>query len=247
MQATAGLEPALHDLRTAFAALDRVSDALAFQRQTEIHIVADPDWSELWLLPRLDRFRAASPNVHFCINGVGDVPLRLGAPDLRIQRGGDEAGEELFTDWFVPLVTPPNMFRIAGRPPETRLDGMPLIHVAAPPSGPASPTWPDWFAAHGGREEGLDRGAQFRHMRDALDALRVDTGFLLGGLSLVLDEVESGDFIIPFPPAQGLPAPAPYRLKLRAEALRLPQHRRFRDWLMAEAAATRTRLAALAA
>jgi len=48
LQPTPALQMALDDLRAAFEALDSVSDTLDFQRSAEIHIVADPDWSDLW-------------------------------------------------------------------------------------------------------------------------------------------------------------------------------------------------------
>jgi LysR family glycine cleavage system transcriptional activator len=51
LRPTVDLNPALNDLKVAFAALDRVTVNSDFQRVTEIHIVADPDWFELWLMP----------------------------------------------------------------------------------------------------------------------------------------------------------------------------------------------------
>ena len=33
------------------------------------------------LKPRLPRFRERHPNIRFCINGEGDVPIRLGRVD----------------------------------------------------------------------------------------------------------------------------------------------------------------------
>src|SRR6056297_2023213 len=89
LRPTAALEASLDDLHAAFAALDRVADGLDFQRAAEIHIVADPDWSDLWLTPRLERFRADHPNIRFNVNGEGDVPMRLGAADLFIDRDPD--------------------------------------------------------------------------------------------------------------------------------------------------------------
>jgi LysR family glycine cleavage system transcriptional activator len=88
LQPTAALTHAVDDLRDAFDALQRVADALEFARPSEIHVVADADWAELWLAPRLDTFRAQHRGIRFCINGAGDVPLRLGAPDIRIEVGG---------------------------------------------------------------------------------------------------------------------------------------------------------------
>lgn len=89
---TPALEQALPDLRSAFAALERVTETLDFQRVSELHLVADPDWAELWLMPRLSAFREAHPNIRFCINGEGDIPMRLGAPDVRVARSDDARG-----------------------------------------------------------------------------------------------------------------------------------------------------------
>lgn len=88
LQPTRQLQPALSDLHTAFAALERVAEALDFQRASEIQLIADPDWAELWLMPRLGTFRLAHPTVLFCINGTGDIPVRLGAPDICVFYGG---------------------------------------------------------------------------------------------------------------------------------------------------------------
>jgi LysR family glycine cleavage system transcriptional activator len=59
------LDLVLADLRLAFDALERVTETLDFQRTSEIHIVADPDWAELWLLPRMAAFRREHPNILF--------------------------------------------------------------------------------------------------------------------------------------------------------------------------------------
>jgi LysR family glycine cleavage system transcriptional activator len=245
MQATAELQPALADLRAGFAALERASEALDFQRVAEIHIVADTDWADLWLLPRLAAYRAANPNVRLNVNGVGDVPMRLGAPDLRITQSEDATAEVLFTDWLAPVATADNLARIAGRARSERLEGMPLLHVERPADRLRAPVWADWFAMFGGRSEGLERGAHFRETAHALAAARVSTGFMLCGLSLILDEIADGRLRLPFPAVEGLPAHAPYRLKLGSHAGVRPQLRRFHDWLLAEAAATAARLAAL--
>src|SRR6056297_2476760 len=117
LQPTPELETAMQDLRSGFAALERVTETLDFQRMSEIHIVADPDWAELWLAPRLPDFRAKYPNILFCINGAGDVPLRLGSPDIRVTYGatGDNA---LFRDVLLPVTSPDNPRRIADWNPD---------------------------------------------------------------------------------------------------------------------------------
>lgn len=233
LRPTHELEAALGDLRAAFAALDRVTETLDFQRSSEIHLVCDRDWTELWLMPRLPAFREAHPNVLFCINGDGDVPMRLGAPDCRIERSADAGGEPLFTDLHVPLCSHDNLRRIADWDPVMQMEGMPLLHIEG-----RAPGWPEWFAVYGQRATGMDRGVHYRNARLALEAMRQDVGFVICGYALVKADLKEGRAVLPFGTGAHLPAPAPYRLRMRDGAEVRPQLARFADWLRAEAAAT---------
>ncbi|MDU8945366.1 LysR family transcriptional regulator [Ovoidimarina sediminis] len=234
---TRELEAALDDLRTAFAALDRVTEKLDFQRVTEIHIVAEPDWAELWLLPRLETFRAEHPNILFCINGEGDVPVRLGAPDCRIEYGGT-SGEPLYTDILMPITGPDNVRRIGDWDPVLQMQGMPLLHLEAHRRSDNHPGWVAWFETFGHRREGPDRGPHYQHARVALEAVRDNVGFLVCGLSLAARDVAEGRVVLPLPREQHLLAPEPYRLAIRPEALARPQLQRFVAWLTDEIART---------
>lgn len=242
---TSELSIALNDLQAAFAALERVTEALDFQRLSEIQIVADPDWAELWLAPRLPGFRQAHPNIRFCINGTGDVPIRLGAPDLRIVYGGGE-DEPLFTDVYVPLTGPDNLRRIADRDPMTQMEGMPLLHLTAQLEEQGPPGWVAWFQKFGHRESGPDRGVRYKHVRLGLEAVCQNVGFLVCGLSLAQRDLEDGSAVNPFPISQHLVAPHPYRLRLRQDAEKRPQLVRFVAWLRHEASQTRKYLASAA-
>lgn len=244
MRGRSGLKPtvellhALDDLRAAFSALERACDALDFQRTLEIHLVADPDWAELWLLPRLDGFREAHPNILFCVNGTGDVPLRLGSPDIRVLRTRG-AGEPLFNEVFLPVTGPDNPRRIADYDSVHGLEGLPLLHIKPPPDGTPAPGWPDWFATFGHRKSAPDRGFHYQHARVAIDAARESVGFLLGPLSLVLDDLRKGELFAPFPLAEHLVATDPYRITVRPDAANRPQVQRFLGWLQDQAGTTR--------
>lgn len=238
LQPTPELDTALVDLKAAFAALGRVTDTLDFQRVSEIQIVADPDWADLWLVPRLPAFRAAHPNILFCINGAGDVPLRLGAPDVRVIYG-DGPGEPLFTEIFLPVTGPDNPRRIAWSDPDREMEGMPLLHLKIQQENPDYPGWVAWFQKFGQRERGPDRGVHYQHTLQALEAARQDVGFLVCGLSLVLRDLEQGTIVRPFPMSHHLPAPHPYRLKLRHDVEKRPQVQRFVAWLRNVASETR--------
>ena len=239
---TPELSGALTDLRTAFSALERVSATLDFQRVSEIHIVADPDWSELWLAPRLPRFRENHPNILFCINGAGDVPMRLGAPDIRVEYGGYEKGEPLFSDYLVPVCSPDNLRRIADYDTEHEMEGMPLLHLEEHRSKEDRPGFREWFQTFGMRRTGADRGPHYKRAEMALEAVREDVGFLLCGASLIENDLEEGSLVLPYPVEKGLEAPNPFRIHLREQALQRPQLRRFVDWVKREAAETQNRI-----
>lgn len=239
---TQELVAALPDLKTAFEALDRATDILDFQRVSEIHIVAEPDWAELWLEPRMHEFRDAHPNVLFCINGAGDVPMRLGSPDLRIEYG--EAGNniQLYTDVLLPICSPDNVRRIADYDHEFEMEGMPLLHLKSQREGNGHPGWREWFDTFGLRESGTDRGPHYRHARIALEAARKDVGFLICGLSLIGPDLERGDLVLPYDKTKTLTAPFPYQLWVRDSGSPRPQLQKFIDWLCLKAQETRNAL-----
>jgi LysR family glycine cleavage system transcriptional activator len=243
-----GLEPsseliaALPDLQEAFAALERASDELDLRRPSEIHIIADPDWVELWLEPRLPEFRKLHPNVLFNVNGLGHVPMRIGMPDFRIGIF-ETAGEVLFLDRFAPITGPDNPRRLVVLPAGQQLEGMPLLHTRAQREG-AIPGWTDWCKVYGQRGKGADRGVVYPNSRLAIPAVRQNTGFLLCGLSLCLNDLDRGEIVLPFPANMYLPAPHPYRIALRGGGRR-PQTDRFLAWLRHEAQATAMRLEAI--
>lgn len=248
LQPTAALEQAVADLKAGFAALDRVTEALDFQRMAEIHMVADTDWAALWLAPRLPAFRERNPNVLFCINGEGDVPLRLGAPDLRVEYGqpGSGPAELLFTDLLVPVTGPDNLRRLGDWDRESVLEGLPLLHLVAQQEDPLRPGWPDWIAAHGDRREGAERGVHYRQAAFAMEAVRQNVGFLICGMALAQHDLEAGRVVMPFAPARAITAPCPYRMRVSAASARRPQLRAFVEWLGAEARRTRDWLASQA-
>jgi LysR family glycine cleavage system transcriptional activator len=242
LKPTPELERAMADLQSAFSALDRVTETLDFQRVTEIHIVADPDWSMQWLIPRLEQFQTENPNILFCVNGAGDVRMRLGAPDCRIEYGPDAQGEVLYNDYLLPVGNPSLFRRIGDRTAGQSMEGLPLLHLEAQRDRDDRLGWPDWFEHYGQRQDGLDRGVHYRHGRVAMDAVRQSVGFLFYGLSLFLDDLEGNDVGLPFPPEMSLRAPYPYRMQLHEEGAMRPQMQRFCDWLRTEIQSTTLRM-----
>jgi len=248
LQPTSSLSAALPSLTRAFRELDAVVDLLDMQRGHEIHIAATLDFTDLWLNPRLGRIRAALPNVSFCVNGEGDAPHRVGPADCEIRFGEARAENDLlFTDYIIPISSPENMRRISGLPKRDRLEGFPLLHLDAYKDDPDIGGWADWIAARRMRRTAPDRGIRFRRITAALEAVNADAGLALCGLAMIADLVEDGRIAAPFGFAGGSWTAHAYVARFRSDALHRPQVRRFREWLLAECAATRQRLSELAA
>ncbi|MEO1192498.1 MAG: LysR family transcriptional regulator [Pseudomonadota bacterium] len=274
LQPTPALQATLDDLHAAFDALERVTEGLDFQRTAEIHIVADPDWSDLWLLPRLANFHAEHPNILFNVNGEGEVPLRLGAADIIIDRdpkGRAAEGEVLYNEVFVPVGSPENAARIADpsaigvsdgesqfRPLGTlggtegiwrhskqgSIEGFPLLHIKGRHDAPDTPGWPEWLAAFPYERTGPERGVRYALVRNALDGVKSNAGLLICGLSCIVDDLEQGTIALPFPARECLRAQHPYRVKTRSETGARPQVARFLKWLRAAGRETEERMEA---
>jgi len=242
LQPTPELQQALADLRLAFGALERVIETLDFQRVSEIHIVADADWADLWLVPRLPEFRSRYSNILFCINRDGDVPLRIGTPDLQVVYGS-APGKALFRD--VIVTGPDNSRRLADWDAQNQMEGMPLLHLKRQRDDKDYPGWVEWLKAFGHREIGNDRGIHYPNARLALEAVRENVGFLVCGLLLMLRDMKDKTIVHPFPISQNIVAPFPYRLRMSASAENRPQIRRFVEWLELESRETQGEIDAM--
>lgn len=249
LRPTAELAKALDALTTAFGELERAAGVLDLERVHEIHIAATPDFADLWLGPRLPRFRAGHPNIRFCINGAGDAPLRIGRADCEIVFAPVEMRETsdvLFHDFIVPVCSPDIAARIGRRARRERLEGFPLLHLDFYKDDPGALTWPAWFEAHGARQTALRRGMRHPRLAPLLDAVRADAGVALAGVALVNDRVDAGELALPYSARTGAFTAHAFVARHRPDALARPQVRRFRQWLEAEASATAQWLAALA-
>lgn len=239
---TPELRAALPHLERAFAELGAVSRELDLQRGQELHIAAPTDLVELWLKPRLPRFREAHPNILFCINGEGDAPMRLARVDCRIEFSSPEQAPEielLFPEYIVPISSPAIRDRTSKLPAHSRLEGFPLLHLDTYRDDPASPSWPSWLAACGIARSAPDRGIRFRRIAPALDAVFADAGICLCGIALLEDKLESSQIALPYPMSQGVSTSHAFVAHFPhvASASR-PHVQRFRKWLATEAALT---------
>jgi LysR family glycine cleavage system transcriptional activator len=241
LRPTPELVDAVEPLAAAFDKLRIVGQRLDFQRTNEIHIAANSDFVELWLTPRLPRYRANYPNISFCINGEGDAPLRVGQVDCAIAFSAprkDSDVDVLFGDFLVPIGSFDNIDRLAKIVARDKLEGFPLLHVDFYKDDPQAIGWPEWIGAHGYRKKAFERGARFQRVAPALDAVLSGAGLMICGLALLSGLVDDRRISFPFPLATGARTSHAYCATFRASALIKPQVKRFREWLLAESVVT---------
>jgi LysR family glycine cleavage system transcriptional activator len=238
------LTGALPHLAAAFRELELAAQRLELQRGHEIHIAAPPDFADLWLKPRLPAFKAEHPNILFCVNGEGEAPMRLAPADCEVEfSAGREGSDPLFRDFVAPVCSPENTRRLATLGEKDRLEGFPLLHLDFYKDDPATPGWAQWIDQQAMSRSAPDRGMRFRRISQVLDAVRADAGLAICGLALILEEILDGRLSLPFQAASGAWTSHAFRARFRSDGLTRPQIRRFRAWLMQEAAATEAALA----
>ena len=236
LQPTDSLALALPHLNVAFRELEAAAEALELQRAQEIHIDASADIADLWLRPRLATFQAEHPNIRISIHDEGGSPPRLGQADCEIGFGPARHGWELlFQDFVLPVCSPENAARLASLPEARRLEGFPLLHLAAYSDDPAIPNWPQWIASTGLAREAPERGIRFQRIARALDAVYANAGLMLCSLALASDAVEAHRLSLPFPVETGCWTSHAFQARFRSASLARPQVKRFREWLLAQA------------
>src|SRR5580658_3980616 len=240
LRPTSGLSGALEHLRAAFQELDTVATMLNLQRGDEIHIAATSDFADLWLKPRLDSFRAEHPHVLFCINGEGDAPLRIGQVDCEISFGAQRNAPDdlLFRDLVLPISSPENTRRISRVALRDRLEGFPLLHLDFYKEDSSAPNWATWIKTQGLKRTEPNRGIRFQRIKPALEAVRANAGLTICGLALLGPYIEDGSLSLPFPVSTGQWTDHAFQARFRPESLLRPQVKRFREWLVDQAAAT---------
>jgi LysR family glycine cleavage system transcriptional activator len=241
LRPTSGLSGALEHLRAAFQELDTVATMLNLQRGDEIHIAATSDLADLWMKPRLDSFRAQHPHVLFCINGEGDAPLRIGQVDCEISFGAQRNAPDdlLFRDLVLPISSPENTRRISRVALRDRLEGFPLLHLDFYKEDSSAPNWATWIKTQGLKRTEPNRGIRFQRIKPALEAVRANAGLTICGLALIGPYIDDGTLSLPFPVETGQWTQHAFQARFRPDALLRPQVKRFREWLMGQAAVTR--------
>jgi LysR family glycine cleavage system transcriptional activator len=235
------LKPAIAD------ALEGITRALQKIRQvdnpTQVRVTVSPSLAAKWLVPRLDRFLESVPGADVRID-VSSEPLDFDREDIDVAiRFGDGnypglVVEKLFHDTLFPVCSP-ELLKGAKKLREPKdLMQFTLIHLDWEAQGAVWPNWRMWMLAAGVKDFNDTRGLHFSQTSLALQAAIDGHGVALGDSTLVGDDLASGRLVKPFELALRSPAQFAYHLITRRDTAERPMTKAFRNWIMAEAAAS---------
>jgi LysR family glycine cleavage system transcriptional activator len=193
-----------------------------------------PSFASKWLVPRLGRFRVACPDIDLRISTSShlvdfsredvDVGIRMGRgvyPGLRV--------DWLFGESLVPVCSPE---LLAGPQPLRRPDDL-RHHALLHEDDYAG--WELWLELAGVESIPVQRGPIFTDGAMVVQAAADGQGVALARRQLAAGDLAAGRLVQPFDVS--IPQDLAYYLVCPEAGAERPKVRRFRDWLLGEAAA----------
>jgi LysR family glycine cleavage system transcriptional activator len=239
LQATRAAELALPDIRAGFDRLGRGLDRL---RQASSHgvltVTVSPAFAAKWLLPRIDRFQSAHPDIDlrldtsqrpldFLAHGI-DIGVRYGEGQWPGLMATHLMDEEIF-----PVCSP--ALQRSGRLSPADIPRHTLIHDATMGNHRHFPSWRRWLDAAGYPDVPAEHGLHINNSAAVLQAAVDGQGLALGRSALVRDDLAAGRLVRPFDTI-ACPLSLAYYVVYRPECVDMPVIAQFRQWLLAEAA-----------
>ena len=230
----------LPGIRDGFAGLKAaVAKVRADTAIAMLTVSATPAFSGKWLVPRLEHFSAAHPDLDVRIStSMEAVDFARDSVDIAVRYGsGNYRGlrvDKLVEEFVGPLCAPGLAESDKPLRQPSDLCHHTLLHDDSLQFDPAAPDWRMWLKA--ARVIGVDgsRGTRFSQGDHALAAAIEGAGVLLGRYSLAVRDLAAGRLIAPFPlTIEGTFA---YYLVAPEATAELPQIAAFRNWILAEAA-----------
>jgi LysR family glycine cleavage system transcriptional activator len=226
------------DLEIGFGQIGSALERARAQAAQKVKVSALASFTQNWLAPRLARFEVRYPDIaleietanalaNFETDGV-DVAIRnlsVPTPGLAARKLIDVEPVVLCAP-SLKLKAPADLARVK------------LIHIA-----PRSSAWPDWLAAAGLGGLKAKGSLTVDTIPSALEAAAAGQGVALAWAPLVWDAPASARLVVPFVSPPGLGA-AFYALCPRAARAHAATSA-FIDWIVAEMASDRRRLAKL--
>jgi LysR family glycine cleavage system transcriptional activator len=222
-------------VRQALEQLERAVDDVRRDRSAgPLRISTLGSFLQQWLLPRLERFRIACPQIDLHLhtsNELVDFVRQDFHAGIRFGKGHypNLHCEKIIDEWVVPVCTPALYQKFGPLRSVDDLRRYPLLHSLSEP-------WTIWmFDSRSSPEVESLRGAVFDASLPIVRMAVQGAGLVLTRWSLVADEIASGVLVLASDRA--LRQEESYWLVCPLRAQSLPTVRAFADWIRAEAAA----------
>lgn len=227
-----------------------VQTVRTFKKSGRLSVSVPPAFAGKWLMPRLQHFIAAYPDVDVRIlagmrqvdarsatQGPTSETERVDEADMEIRFGsGNYPGcrtDKLLTLSFTPLCCPSLMKgRMAPRKPADLLNYR-LLHDDLSEVIVGWPCWRDWFATAGVEIAEVDHGLRFSHPTLALEAAIDCAGVVLGARELAAADLAAKRLVAPI--GINLEIRPAYYVVTPASRADDPKIAAFRRWLLDEA------------
>ncbi|GAB5468174.1 MAG: transcriptional regulator GcvA [Rhodospirillales bacterium] len=224
-------------------AFDRIAlatqDLAGEESEGQLRVTVMPSFAQLWLLPRLQRFRQRAPQIDVMVLATENVADFSREPvDLGVRFGfGNYPGlyvERMMGEAILPVCAPSLLSRPPGLKRPEDLIHYALLHDDAGEDHRLI-DWAGWLDQAGATEVDPTRGPQFSNSSFVVVSAVAGEGVALAKLRLCVDELIAGRLVQPFGPMVELDRA--YWLATTPEKARWPKVRSFMAWLHEEAAA----------
>jgi len=196
-----------------------------------------PVFAVKWLVPRLEQFNDAHPDIDVRISArLTVIDFRRDAFDAAIRLGrGTYPGldsTKLFDETLTPMCGPRLLAGDAPlRAPEDLRHHV-LLHDDSLEYDPSAPNWSSWLKAAGATDVDPGRGPHFSHPDHSLQAAIDGAGVVLGWRHLAAADLAAGRLIAPFDLA--LPMDLGFYFVCPEAQVDQPKVVLFREWLLQE-------------
>ena len=214
------------------------------EERRQLIVTVETSFSTSWLVPKLDRFRKAHPQISVLIdsnqkivdlqNSQADVAIRYG-----VSSPADHYTYRLFDDQIFPACSP----SLAKGPPRVRelsdLNRVTLIHwdLSAMPWAHATRnwfSWESWMRRVGGDQLNSQNGLYFSDYGQAVQSAIAGQGIILASWPILREPLEAGCLVGPF--KENLSTDIGYDVVATEQARQRKEVNAFIDWVITAAA-----------
>ena len=236
-------------LRAVLPSLERIDSTVRLIRRSagrrSVTISTWASFASMWLIPRLEDFQSAHPDIDIRID-ASDVPVDMDTADvdvaLRYVRAAQApAGAiRLFGEQLTPVASPWLL-----KSGHALRKGADLVHFGLIEASDSHRTqnlewltWRRWLDTHNFKTLEPKRWLYFNYAHQIAQAALTGQGLALARMPLVADSLASGD-LVEILPHMRLDSPMAYWLIVGPRSAARPEIVAFCDWLQAQARLTR--------